>query len=221
MTPLNLLPMFLLQIEAKYFIVNTRKGNYLVETQDKTIPKYRMNQVRHQQRNIKTTKIDYRLDFDEKHFQLKGRIQNQTCETTEDCKSPLRCKYTEVSDNEGSCLDTGKIGDLCTDDDECDEPMFCSAEDKCVTGGASIGEDCSQIDCGRELVCGPDLEDIEAICLTPLTRKEGEVCWLGFPHCDEGLNLICGTTGGNKGICMVAGSKDQNELCWSSEECKK
>ena len=35
------------------------------------------------------------------------------------------------------------------------------------TGGSQLGDDCSKIDCGRDLICGPDANHKGDICFTP------------------------------------------------------
>jgi len=34
-------------------------------------------------------------------------------------------------------------------------------------GGSRLGEDCSKIDCGRDVICGPDANHERDICITP------------------------------------------------------
>jgi hypothetical protein len=130
-----------------------------------------------------------------------------------ECKDGMVCRTAPGTLGvEGRCVPVGQVGDFCSDDDECDEDLYCSLLDGTCREFSLLGETClngagggSLIRCARWLSC----DSITDSCVGPCDR--GYSC-SGDSDCDQDLGLEC--VSGRCDLLRIEG-----QPCSSSDDC--
>jgi len=146
-----------------------------------------------------------------------GAENNENCTLTEECVSPLICRYKDILDDSGVCTNSGNEGDPCFSDDECKAYLECHWKQyTCMKAIKREGEQCDDAGCKPSLGCGPTNSG-GSKCFKQGVKKTREVCAV-TAECERYLVCKIKSARDKHGICLDTG--DKGDSCFFDEECR-